>query len=361
MKRFAISLALCLVTLGAGAVLVYFFAVLPAVEAKNRPPETKPEAPRTNVHVITLETAPFEDVLQLTGQALAWERIQVGAEGAGNILKQHVEIGDPVKKGDLLFEIDTISIDADNAQAKARHKLAQEELRRVEGLAKSGVAPPQALDQARAEERVALAALRATETRYSRSEVRAPIDGVVDDLLKETGEYVDFGTAMCALVQTDRLNAVIPVPERDIPQFKVGDSVEVRFDAFPGEDFSGTIFRIQPSADLATRTYPVEVELPNPEGKLRPGMTARAAMVRKVHEDAIVVPLFAIRPMENQYFVVLEQDGFAHLRKIIPGKISGDVVHIVSGLSPGERLIVSGQRDLREGAPVAVQDRPESN
>lgn len=358
MKRILISIALCATTIGAGVILVYYFAVLPARAAAAQPPATKPAAPGTNVHVQVLEPKPFDDLLHLTGQALAWERIEVASEGAGNILKQNIEIGAAVSKGDILFEIDTIAIQADNAQAKARHILAQEELKRVEALTKSGVASPQALDQARSEERVALAALRATETRFNRSIVPAPLDGVVSDLLKERGEYVDFGTPMVELVQIDRLNAVIPVPERDIPRFNLGDSVEIQFDAFPGETFTGTIFRIQPSADLTTRTYPVEVELPNPDGRLRPGMTARAAMVRERHPDAIVIPLFAIRPMENQYFVVLEQDGFAHLRQVVPGKISGDQVHILSGLSAGERLIVSGHRDLREGVPVVVHDKP---
>jgi multidrug efflux pump subunit AcrA (membrane-fusion protein) len=79
-------------------------------------------------------------------------------------------------------------------------------------------------------------------------------------------------------------------------------------------------------------------------------------MVRERIEDAITVPLFAIRPMENQYFVMIEQEGVAHMRQIMPGKLNGDRVHVLSGVAAGDRLIVSGHRELREGAAVVVRE-----
>jgi membrane fusion protein (multidrug efflux system) len=358
MKRGIVNLILCLLTAGIGALIVYVFALLPMRAAASAPPEAAPPHAGTNVHVSPLAPSVFEDMLYLTGQALAWEQIDIGSEGNGNIEMQRIEIGQQVKKGEELFHIDTISIQSDLAQAKARLTLAEQELKRMEGLRKSGVGSPQAQDQATAERDLALAALRSLEVRLERSVVRAPIDGVVSAVHKELGEYVDFGTPLCEIVQTDRLNAVVPVPEKDIARFAVGASVSIRFDAFPDRVFEGTIFRMQPTADLATRTYPVEIELPNPDGQLKPGMTARAAMVRERIEDAITVPLFAIRPMENQYFVVVEQDGVARFRQIVPGKMNGDRVHVLSGLTAGERLIVSGQRDLRDGAAVVVRDAP---
>lgn len=358
MKRVLLQSLLCLITAGLGAAVVYLFAFAPMRAAASAPPAPAPATPGTNVRVETIIPAPFEDKLYLTGQALAWERIDISSEGNGNLELQRVEIGQAVKKGEELFHIDTIAIQSELAQAKARLSLAQQELERMEGLRKSGVASPQALDQAETEELLAQATLRSLEVRLERSIVRAPIDGVISTLHKELGEYVDFGTPLCEIVQTDRLNAVIPVPERDIPRFAKGNEVTIRFDAFPGREFTGAIFRMQPTADLATRTFPVEIELPNPDGLLKPGMTARAEMVRERIEGAITVPLFAVRPMENQYFVVLEKDGVAQVRQIIPGKLSGDRVHVVSGLQAGERLIVSGQRDLRDGAPVVVRDTP---
>jgi membrane fusion protein (multidrug efflux system) len=361
MMRAMVQFGLCLLTVGIGVAVVYFFALAPMRAAALAPPEPTPPQPGTNVHVEVLVPAVFEDMLYLTGQALAWEQIDIASEGNGNLEAQKIEVGQAVKKGDILFHIDTIAIQADLAQAQARVKLAQQERTRAEGLRKSGVASPQLLDQALAEETLASAALRALEVRLERSITRAPIDGVISSLHKELGEYVDFGTPLCEIVQSDRLNIAIPVPERDIAKFALGDSVAVSFDAFPDKQFTGTIFRMQPTADLATRTYPIEIELPNPDGLLRPGMTARAAMVRERYTDAITVPLFAIRPMENQYFVVLEKEGIAHLRQIMPGKMNGDRVHVLSGLAAGERLIISGQRDLREGAPVIVRELPAPN
>jgi membrane fusion protein (multidrug efflux system) len=356
MKQFALSFVLCAVTVAVGSGLVYFFAVLPARAAAEAPPEPQPPTPGTNVHVEVLAPAPFEDILYLTGQALAWETIDISSEANGRIDTQEIEIGEAVKKGDELFQIDTVAIQADHAHAKASLALAQEELKRAEGLRKSGVAAPQLLDQARTEEQLAQVALRSVQVRLDRSTVRAPIDGVVSVLHKELGEFADFGTALCEIVQTDRLNAAIPVPEREIGRFKEGDQVRIRFDAIPDKAYEGTIFRIQPTADLVTRTYPVEIEIQNPEGEMKPGMTARAEMVRERIEDAITVPLFAIRPMENQYFVMIEQEGVAHMRQIMPGKLNGDRVHVLSGVAAGDRLIVSGHRELREGAAVVVRE-----
>jgi len=354
----SIGVCLALICAGAGVLYVLVFSQPPAsAQQETAPP---PALPEVSVRIDELRPQPFEDLLYLTGQLLAWEDLVISAEANGNVEWQGVEIGDEVAAGDELYRIDTVSIQADYARAAARLELAQEELQRYEGLQASGVGSAQAYDQARAEAKLARAELRSNEVRLERSIVRAPIDGVISMLEKEQGEFVDFGTALCGLVQIDRLNAAIPVPEKDIPFFSVGDTVVLRFDALPDREFEGTIFRIAPTADLATRTYLVEIEVQNDDRLLRPGMTARASMVRRIFEDSIVVPIFAIRALENQYFVMVEQDGIAHVRPIVPAQLQGNLVRVGSGLSAGDRLIISGHRELRDGAPVRVQE-PEAS
>jgi membrane fusion protein (multidrug efflux system) len=352
MYRYLISAVVCVVIAGAGAAITYTVTRPGAALADTAPVEV----PATNVEVRPLSPQPFQDRLHLTGQVFAWEDIGISSEANGVIEYQNVEIGKLVSKGDELYRIDTVSIQADHAQAKAQAELARSEMKRTEGLRSGGVASPQAFDQHAAELKLAEAALRATEVRLERSIVRAPIDGVVSVLSKELGEFADFGTELCRLVRVDKVNAIIPVPERDIPFFALGDTVEMQFDAFPEQTFSGTIFRIAPKADAATRTFPVEIELPNADGVLRPGMTARASLVRQVFEEAIVVPIFAVRALENQYFVMVEENGIARSRAIIPGRLQGSEVQVLEGLAAGERLIVSGHRELRDGAPVTVRE-----
>ncbi|MBI1319771.1 MAG: efflux RND transporter periplasmic adaptor subunit [Candidatus Hydrogenedens sp.] len=352
MTRIFINAAVCVAIAAAGGFVVYQ-ATLPGPAQAEAVTTT---VPPTNVEVVTLEPRPFSDMLYLTGQLLAWEDIGISAEANGVIEWQGIEVGQQLHKGDELYHIDTTAVQADYARAKAQAELARAEMKRTEGLRQSGVASSQVFDQAAAELKLAEAGLRTTEIRLERSIVRAPIDGVVSSLTKELGEFADFGMELCRLVRVDILNSVIPVPERDIPHFKVGQEVDIRFDALPDQVFTGEIFRIAPKADTSTRTFPVEIEIDNAEGVLRPGMTARASLVRQVFEDAIVVPVFAVRAMENQYFVMVEQDGTAHTRAIIPGRLQGSDVQVLEGLHAGERLIVSGHRELRDGAPVAVRD-----
>ena len=145
------------------------------------------------------------------------------------------------------------------------------------------------------------------------------------------------------------------MPERDVAMVSIGDTVFVDLDAYSGRTFEGKVFRIATSAESATRTFATEVELDNADGLLRPGMIARAKFIRKTYENAITVPLFSVLTRNDGRIVFVEEDGVARMHPVEIGFFQGDEVHIVDGLSEGDRLIVLGQRDLRDGDRVAVQ------
>ncbi len=339
---------------GAGVLTVFFALTLKEETADALTEEAIAESLTTKVRIQVLEPATVEDSLKLTGQLIPWKSITISAEANGNIEQQHVERGDIVKAEQELFHIDTINIRANHRQAEARSTLAEQELKRIKGLQKSGISSPQALDQAMSERTFAAADLAATEVRFQRSVVYAPFDGVVDELFREENEFVDFGTELLRIIQLDKLKAIVPIPERDIVFFSEGDKVDLQLEALPDSSFTGTIYRINPSADRATRTFPVEIEVDNSNAKLKPGMTIRATLVRQHFEDAIVVPIYSVLAMENQRFAVVEQEGVAHWRAIEVAGLQGSMVHVSSGLEVGEHLIVKGQRELRDGQLVEV-------
>jgi len=103
-----------------------------------------------------------------------------------------------------------------------------------------------------------------------------------------------------------------------------------------------------------TRTFLTEIEIDNPDGALRPGMIARADMVRNTFRDAIQVPIFAAVLVDDQRYVFVEEEGVARLRPVEAGVIQGNMAQVTKGLSPGEHLIISGQYDVRDGEPVNV-------
>jgi len=350
--RIVISGVICLLIAGVGAAIVIF--TLAGGDKTAGAASAPAELPTVPVRIEVLQPSVVEDTLYLTGRLFAWEEAVISAEMAGAVDWRGVERGARVQKGQELFHVDVRSIRALLNQAEARHTQAKQALERARNLHERGVGTQQSLDQAIIDESILASELENARIQHEKSVVRAPFDGLVDVLDREVGEFVDAGTALLRLIRTDPINAAIPVPEADIRYFEVGSNVVLSVEALPGEVFEGGIFRIATSADTLTRTFGVEVAIENPDMRLKPGMTVRARLVRREFHDAITAPLFSIISMENQRFAVVEEDGEAHIRHIEVGRIVGDRVHVTRGLSAGERLIVTGHRDLREGQRVTV-------
>lgn len=352
MKHFLMSVVLCVLVIALGTGVTYALITL---NAKNKAvTDAEKSDTITNVKVEVIRPVVLDDLLVLTGRIDAWKEVVLSAEVAGNIEWQGVEEGDRVRRGQELLRIDTTWYQTAHDQALAQDLLAAQELERAQRLRESGVSSPQELDRALAQQKVAAADLAAAKTQLGKTVVAAPIDGIIDTLEEERSEWASKGEALVRLVQVDRVKAMVGVPERDIRHFKLGDEVTVIPDALPEHVFTGTIYRMATSADKTTRTFETEIELDNAAALLKPGMTIRAHLVRGTYPDAIVIPIFAVLSLENQRFVVVEQGGVAHLRPVQIGVLRGDHVQITEGLEPGDRLIVVGQRDLRDGEPVRV-------
>jgi len=356
----AVSFIACVLILVAGALIAIFGSealamVMPSDASVTEAAIVEHEA--ENVRVEVVEPTTVEDTLFITGRITAWVDVVLSAETSGRIEWKSVSAGDKVTEGQELFRIDTEAQRIQFAQAQARYRLAVQELERIERLGKGGISSEQAYDQALAERDQAKANLDAAQLELDRSIVRSPGDGVVDVVHKEFSEYVDVGMPLIQLSHVEKVRAVTGIPERDIRFMDVGDVVAIQVDALPEHTFQGSIVSIGSTANTETFTFLTEVALENGEGLLKPGMTARMQFVRRVFEDAVKIPMFAMITLENQHFVVVEEGGVAHLRPVTPGRVMGDDVHIVDGLMPGDRLIVAGHRDLRDGDPVRVVDQ----
>lgn len=355
MKKFVITAALCVGIILLGGLVVYSaFAKLAEREANRANNNHEQRVPNVKVQVVT--PALLEDKFTLTGTIDGWENVTISAEVAGKIEWKGIETGDAVKKGQELFRIDTEAMQVRYEQAKAQALLAAQEFDRIQNLTNKGVSAKRDQDSVVANRDVAEADLRAVEIQLKKSIARAPMDGVVAHVFSEQDEFTDTGKPLVRIVQLQKVKVRVGIPERDISHFKVGDVVRVELDAIPDRMFDGKIHLIAPAADLVTHTFETEIVIDNPDGCLKPGMIARAHLVRKQYPDAIAVPIFATALIDDKRFAFVEKDGKAELRQVEVGVLSGSNVHITSGLQPGDHIIVVGQRDARPGEAVNVTE-----
>jgi hypothetical protein len=168
---------------------------------------------------------------------------------------------------------------------------------------------------------------------------------------------VSQNSPVVEVVDISRVRLVANVVERDLRQLQTGDPTEVEVDAFPGESFMGRIARVSPVLDPATRTAPIEIEIPNPTYRLKPGMYARVQITIGMKKDALVVPTDAMADLGGRRGVFQVSNNSAIFKTVQTGTEQGGLVEILSGLTEGEEVITTGARALRDGDPVIVDGR----
>ncbi len=355
MKKFFLSLVIigALALVGGGIIAGVWAAQLAKPEKVIEKPDTTPA-----VTVQVVEAKRVEDRFYLTGLAEAWEAVTISAEISGQIEWQGIEEGDAVAAGQEILRISTTSIQARLDQARAEHKLSEQELARVRELRDRGISSPQEQDRASANRDAAAARLRLAEIDFAHSVIKPELSGVMDRIYNEAGEFVTVGKPLARVVQIDKLKLLVGIPERDVSRFKPGDTVMVRFDSAPDDTFEAKIFRIATTAEPATRTFRTEIEVANTQCVLKPGMIARVGLVREVFEQGITVPMFSVLSRPEGRFVFVEEDGKAVMRPVEVGFFQDGQVLITRGLGAGDQLISVGQRSLRDGESVRVIPAP---
>ncbi len=320
-----------------------------------------PAAQERTVPVATVVTASREVVerISLPADLLPYRRAVLAAEVAGRVETVRAGEGERVAAGRVLAEIDTRAQRQRLAEAEAVHRHRQELFRRAEKLlAKKSITEQQYLD-AITERDVAVAQLETARLMLEKSRVAAPWPGTVALRRVEAGDYVVPGQPVVELLEVRRLKVRAPAPASDVPYLRRGLGAEVRLDVYPGEVFRGEITCLAAELDPAARTLDVEVEIANPDRRLRPGMYARIELPRRTLSGAVLVPLAAVVELETSKVVYVVEDQRAVQRPVELGMVLGGEVVIARGLEPGERLIVEGQRQVSPGQRVTFASQDE--
>lgn len=318
--------------------------------------QEKGGAPReVRVSVMEVRPSAMRDLLILPGETKAWEDVRVSSDMDGVVEWIGPKEGQEVKRGDLVARIDVAAKKAVLDRTRASFELADELLKRRQSLFQRGIISKEELDKALTERTLAEANFRQAQVEYEKGFVKSPLNGVVNHIYVDPGEYVSRGAPIMDIVNVSKIKIQLNVPEMEVRFLKAGSLAEVSVDALPEKRFTGKVEFVAYKADPATKTFPVEVSLENPQREIRPGMIARVIMVKRIIPDALAVPLFALLNKGGERMVFIERDGTAEGRTVSIGVIEGDIVQIVRGLNPGDRVIVSGQGDVEEGMRVRVE------
>ncbi len=330
-------------------------AVAAGCGKKNEAETAAPSRPSAPVQVQKAEMRDLTRMALYTGSVEPVTVARMASPAEGPIVECAVREGDAVAKGRRLVRVGRSHM-AESSLAAAREDLnrQQADFARVEQLVASGALPGEQLEIVRAALKRAEAQVAAAETGADDYEIRAPWAGVVSKVWVSEGNYVSPRAPLVELYDPASLRVRFSVPEQDATRVNTDAAVQMSLDAYANRTFSGTIERIYPQLDPATRTLTVEARI-EADVPLLSGLFARVAVPVETASGAIVVPAGALQALPGGGIVAFAvQDGKAVRRPVKIGLETGDFVQILEGISAGEDVIVRGQESLKDGAPVKV-------
>ena len=287
--------------------------------------------------------------------------VGVNAQLPGALLDVLVQEGDTVAEGRVLARIDDRELQAQLRSAEAAYDVAEAALQRSQQLRDRQVITQPEYERDRAAFEAARASRDQLLTRVGFAEVRSPIRGVITEKVVEAGDVVGTNSRLFSIADVSTMVVRVSVSELDVVEIAAGQEVDVRFDAYPGEMVVGRVRRVFPSADPGTRLVPVEVALDGAQARrmARPGFLARVTFALDPHPGALLAPAMAVvsRPGGQGVFVVGEANTVA-FRSVTTGASQGGRVELLTGVVAGDRVVVAGASDLRDGGQIRDLSRP---
>ncbi len=306
------------------------------------------EEPAVAVKVCTAETSKMEITETYTSEILPYKQNDITPAAQGlHIDKILVDVGDYVKEGQIVATMNRTSL----KQLEINLATVEDSYNRMKPVHEAGgISDQQFLEL----ENTLNLQREMVDNMRRNSEIKSPISGVITARNYENG---DLFTSMPILhvMQINQLKVMANVSEQYYPNVKVGDKVDINVDIFPGESFEGKVSRIAPALDAATRTFGVEITIPNAKERLRPGMFARATF-HMGEIDGVMIDDVAVQKQAGsaERFVYVIKDGVAEFRFVRDGRRVGSKVSIVEGLNAGEQVATTSFVRLMDGKAVEV-------
>jgi membrane fusion protein (multidrug efflux system) len=330
--------------------------------------------PIPSVEVSKAQLGSIARTISFTGNINAYQEANIYPKVNGNLEEEFVNIGDDVKKGQLLALIDTTIYSQNVGQAKGTYMQAEATLtnakiayERNKSLLDQNLIAKQDLDNsetaykvAQAQEQVAEANYKNIVTQLSYCRIVAPFAGYITRRYFDPGVYVTAstnsqGSTLFTLAEIQRVKIMVNVLESDVKYLQSATDADVSVDAYPGRIFKGKVTRISQQFDLATRTMPVEVDLDNPEHLLKPGMFANISLVLAQKNNVLILPTQDIMKDDSgDYVYTLSKDSAARKTYIQIGISQDNRNEITAGIMPADQILTVGQDLVTNGMKVRV-------
>ena len=391
-------------------VLLLLLALVPGCSSSNSqtaPSNAPPATPAVAVQSAKVEVRELQRTVDAVGSLDPNEEITVSNQVEGPVSKLYVDLGDAVKAGQVIAQLDTHELDlavrqqtaalqqelarlgltetgsdVDDAttsqvrQADATYNEAKIQLDRTKNLAGQGLIPKQQVDEQQARYDVAEANLksarenvrniRATissrrvslalaQKKLADARITAPMDGFIKERLISEGLYLKLNSPVVTLVQNSPLKLRFDVPENALDSVRVNGAVQFQVDSFPNRKFNGRISRIAPSVDRQSRTMKVEALVNNADGVLKPGLFARVMILTDHRDKALIVPSSAVFQFAGLEKVFVIENGKVAERIVRSGTQTDTFVEIVEGVAEGDLVATSNLGNLQQGREVTTR------
>lgn len=320
------------------------------------------------VRAVRLSADNVEAIADFPGDIRARVESRLGFRVGGKIVARKVDVGMPVKRGQLLMQLDPQDLQLAQAQANAglraaegNRDLAKAELKRYQELREKNFVSQAVLDgketafkSAQASYDQALAAYRNQSNQAGYTSLISDVDGVVTSVDAEVGQVVAAGNPVVRVAQTGEKEIVIGIPEDKVEIMRRIADVRVRTWAKPNDSFPGKLRELSPVADPATRTYTAKISIPNAPDDIKLGMSAYVTFAAKTQNPMIKLPLTALFQDKSATSVWVIENGAVRLAPIQIAGTSGNDILVAGGVAAGQTVVTAGVNLLKPGQKVKI-------
>lgn len=354
--------------------MLMIFAMLSLVSCTDQEETGTKQTDQIPVYAATVQKGNIKKTLKLTGNIEPWESVNIMPDISGKVKKIYVDNGDYVKEGQILAELDTRSMVLMLQQAKSGLSVAESNYNdasknwdRIKTLFEKGTATSQQYEKAqlgyeasKAQLEQAKAALDIAQYQLDVSIMKAPFSGIIASKNMNEQETINpmmpGGSGVLTLADLSKVKIQVAIPENQFRDVSAGLEASLQMDAYPDEAFTGKVSKIDPTADSQTRTFGVEIIVPNENMLLRSGMFTRVDLTIKDKTDVLLIPVECVVKTPDVNFVFVIENSVAHRRDITLGLTESRMVEIVDGLQEGERVVTVGKEMLKDGSLVQIKE-----
>lgn len=318
------------------------------------------------VSTLTLEVSEFEHYLDLQGNVQTKQNILLYPEMAGTLVRVYVKKGELVRKGQILAKIDDGGMASGLEQLRTQAALAKTTYERQNRLWEQNIGSEIQYLQTKTNYEATVQSVQQAEAQLAKSTIRAPFSGIADDIMVDEGSTVNpaGGMPIIRLVNLSDMYVEVDVPESYLQQVTPGKRVELSIPVL-GDSMISKVRQTGNFINPANRTFKVEIPVPNTKGQIKPNLTVRVKINDYSNPEALLVPPGIISEnSEGQQYVYVaaeigtDQIGKAKKRVITTGLAQNDHIEVLSGIKPGEQIIMEGARRVREGQEIEIIEQP---